>query len=164
MKFVSLALVVVLLMMLQQPLNVVAQRQPTKGPFAWDDDVMRELRAVREDHVKMASQITTNTQRLADIERRMGESDQAQLSERIASLEGRLGLMLAVALGTFGTMVASSGAIFRYVWILKRHSLKTASDIGELKEQTNSKMDRLLKVTGESERAKGVIEGKADQS
>jgi len=39
---------------------------------------------------------------------------------------------------------------------------KSASTIKTLEINTNSKLEQLLKITGESEHAKGVIQGKAE--
>ena len=40
---------------------------------------------------------------------------------------------------------------------------ETKQDMKEILQTTNGKMDRLLQVTGSSERAKGVIEGRAQE-
>jgi hypothetical protein len=42
-------------------------------------------------------------------------------------------------------------------------SRKHANDIAELTNNTNSIKDALVKVTGEAERAKGVLEGRAER-
>jgi hypothetical protein len=41
--------------------------------------------------------------------------------------------------------------------------LRTKTEITLVKEHVNSKMDELLKLTGESEKAKGHLEGRAEQ-
>ncbi len=43
------------------------------------------------------------------------------------------------------------------------HTAKVAADIAELAVNTNSIKDALVKVTGESEHAKGVIQGAAEE-
>lgn len=37
------------------------------------------------------------------------------------------------------------------------------ADVGTVKEEINGRMGELLKVTGESENAKGILQGKKDQ-
>ncbi len=43
-----------------------------------------------------------------------------------------------------------------FIWLINRNMTR-------LEQNTNSKMDALLKVTGESEHAKGVLQGKVKQ-
>ena len=45
----------------------------------------------------------------------------------------------------------------------KEHAVQTTDKINELEKSTNGKLESLLKVTGESEHAKGVLEGKKER-
>lgn len=88
------SLLAALLLIVIQAVVIAQQSNRARGPFAWDDEVMQELRAVRLDHNTMQREITTNTQRLADLseELKNHESNQlsSQFSERLTSLETKV--------------------------------------------------------------------------
>jgi hypothetical protein len=71
-------------------------------------------------------------------------------------------------LGTFliGNAMFGSMMVAIYGLIVAHQSLQSnvsnARTIKTLEVNTNSKLEQLLKVTGESEHAKGVIQGKSE--
>lgn len=58
---------------------------------------------------------------------------------------------VAVIIGAVGTFISSTASAFI--------SLRNSRKIDSVHDATNSKMDRLLAVTGAAEKAKGIQEG-----
>lgn len=66
-------------------------------------------------------------------------------------------------LGIVGALQAIALAVIA-AWLKQgqdRNHTSTQKSLDQVRSQTNGRMDQLLSVTGESERAKGVIEGVA---
>jgi hypothetical protein len=63
-------------------------------------------------------------------------------------------------IGAGSSVIASMASV---VTAIKTHDRvqQTGIDVRELTKSTNGRMDKLLQVTGDSERAKGVLQGKA---
>ena len=72
----------------------------------------------------------------------------------VISLIAAAASTISAVLGFLNNAMANRNAL---------HIIQTRDAMGELKEQTNHKMDALLKVTGESEKAKGVLQEKQRQ-
>lgn len=83
---------------------VIAQRKD-KGPFLWDDDIVQELKAVRQEHKQMMTQIIVNTEKLSTINGIEKISSDFRISERLVILETKItgmqwisGILAAAAL------------------------------------------------------------------
>jgi hypothetical protein len=89
-------------------------RDKSKGPFLWDDQIMEELRGVRAEHRVMMGQITTNTEKIASIERTEKDTSSEKIGERLIAVETKLlGLeWIASALG-----VAIISNLIHSVWV-----------------------------------------------
>lgn len=63
----------------------------------------------------------------------------------------------SVIIALFGTFLGGFQAYMLY--LTNKNHRKTTNDIEIVRNDVNSKMTQLLKVTGESEKAKGKLEG-----
>lgn len=74
-----------------------------------DEALIDYLKSIREDHMKMQTQISVNTQHLHEIERRLEQHEQQQLNssvpERMAAVETKVNIMLWVGAVTAAAVI-----------------------------------------------------------
>jgi len=68
----------------------------------------------------------------------------------------------AVIIALTGSCTTTFGIIV-VAWLNTRQNRVISTKVDDYHKAVNGNMDKLLKVTGESEKAKGVIQGKADE-
>lgn len=66
------------------------QRDKSKGPFLWDDQIIQELTAVRAEHKVMMGDIATSKEKISNLERVERGATDNKLSERMVAVETKL--------------------------------------------------------------------------
>ena len=136
-----------------------------------------EVRVLQQQHVTMMAQLAALTQYSKDLEKRLDLNgtaidslEPAQNAERLTRLEDFVKQHEAESLKTAEWMRLGVGGIigllghstFKSIVDRRRHRANTAQ-MNRLETLTNGKMDQLLKISGASQRAEGVLEGKDQQ-